>query len=94
MDKERGRADVLVRLRKIEGQVRGISRMIEEERACDDVVMQLTAVRSALDQVLVQVLVAHAMQCVQSLPPEEARSILASALLRLTRVTPVSSSVD
>ncbi len=50
MDAEtKGRA--LGRLRRIEGQVQGIRRMIEEEKYCVDILLQLSAVRGALDQV-------------------------------------------
>lgn len=43
--------ELILRLKKIEGQARGLCRMIEEGRTCEDVVTQLAAVRSALDQV-------------------------------------------
>lgn len=39
---------VLSRLKKIEGQVRGIQKMVEEERACSDIAIQISAVRAAL----------------------------------------------
>ncbi|MBA4601916.1 metal-sensing transcriptional repressor [Thermoactinomyces mirandus] len=42
--------DVKKRLRRIEGQVRGVLRMMEEDKNCKDVVTQLTAVRSAVDR--------------------------------------------
>ena len=47
MDKQ----DLLTRLRRIEGQVRGLQRMIEEERDCEAFVQQLAAARKALDKV-------------------------------------------
>lgn len=43
--------DVHVRLRRIEGQVRGLQRLVEEGAECQDVVTQLAAVRAALDRV-------------------------------------------
>lgn len=43
--------DVIVRLRRIEGQVRGVQRMVEEGAECRDVVTQLAAVKAALDRV-------------------------------------------
>jgi len=43
--------DLLNRLKRIEGQVRGLQRMITEQRACHEIVTQLLAARSALDQV-------------------------------------------
>ena len=43
------RADVLLRLRKVSGQVAGITRMVEDDRYCVDVLQQLTAVNSAVE---------------------------------------------
>ncbi|MHB1002009.1 MAG: metal-sensitive transcriptional regulator [Armatimonadota bacterium] len=50
-DHEKTRQDLLTRLRRIEGQVRGLQRMIEEDQDCTSVVTQLTAVRGALDKI-------------------------------------------
>jgi len=44
------RRDILTRLRRVEGQIRGIQRMIEEERGCEAIVTQLMAARAALDK--------------------------------------------
>jgi len=44
--------DVLKRLRRIEGQVRGVLRMMDEGKNCKDVVMQMTAIRSAIDRAI------------------------------------------
>ena len=54
------------RLNRIEGQVRGISRMIEQERYCIDVLQQLQAVKSALARVEDAVLKDHAATCIES----------------------------
>ncbi len=59
-DKER----ILGRLRRIEGQVRGIHRMVEEERYCIDVLTQIAAVQAALDRVALSLLDEHARHCV------------------------------
>ncbi|WDT94109.1 metal-sensitive transcriptional regulator [Thermoleophilum album] len=59
-DKER----VLKRLRRIEGQVRGIQRMVEEERYCIDVLTQISAVQAALHRVALSLLDDHARHCV------------------------------
>jgi CsoR family transcriptional regulator, copper-sensing transcriptional repressor len=48
---EEPKKDVLLRLKKIEGQVRGLQRMIEEGKDCTEVVHQLSAARKALDKV-------------------------------------------
>jgi DNA-binding FrmR family transcriptional regulator len=57
---------LLKRLKRIEGQVRGVARMIESDRYCVDVITQLTAVRAALDAVALRLLEDHTRGCVQS----------------------------
>jgi len=52
------------RLTRIEGQVRGIGRMVEEERYCIDVLTQISAVQAALDKVALGLLDEHARHCV------------------------------
>lgn len=59
---------IVARLRRIEGQVRGLVRMIEEESPCEDVLTQVMAARSALDQAALQVISRYMENCV----PEEA----------------------
>lgn len=54
----------LKRLTKIEGQVRGISRMVEEKRYCIDIITQISAARAALDRVELELLEAHVKQCI------------------------------
>ena len=54
----------LGRLRKIEGQVRGVQRMIEDGRYCMDVLTQMRAIRRALAKVEEQVLAEHVRSCV------------------------------
>ena len=53
------------RLNRIEGQVRGISRMLEEDRYCIDVVTQISAVRAALKRVEEEILKDHVGHCVE-----------------------------
>jgi DNA-binding FrmR family transcriptional regulator len=65
MDDERKRA-CADRLARIEGQVRGIARMIEADRYCIDVLTQLRAVRAALRKVEDQVLESHIGTCVEA----------------------------
>ena len=54
----------LGRLRKIEGQVRGVQRMIEEDRYCMDVLTQMRAIHRALAKVEEQVLAEHVRSCI------------------------------
>ncbi len=51
IDKEEYVANVLNRLKKIEGQVKGIQRMVEEGKCCGDIMIQISAVRSAINKV-------------------------------------------
>ena len=53
------------RLGRIEGQVRGLSKMVEEERYCIDIVTQISAVRAALRRVEEEVLKDHVSHCVE-----------------------------
>jgi DNA-binding FrmR family transcriptional regulator len=55
---------VLNRLRRIEGQVRGIEGMVDADRYCIDVVTQITAIQAALDKVALELLQEHAKHCV------------------------------
>jgi DNA-binding FrmR family transcriptional regulator len=52
------------RLHRIEGQVRGIERMVEEDRYCIDILTQIAAVRTALEQVGARLLEDHVTHCV------------------------------
>lgn len=58
------KASILARLKKIEGQAKGIQEMIENERYCIDVVQQLTALSAAADEVALLVLERHIETCV------------------------------
>ncbi len=72
---------ILNRLRRIEGQIRGIHRMLAEDRVCEDVVTQLMAARSSLDQVGLLIIDRHIDRClVGDAQPEEALRNLQQAL--------------
>lgn len=58
------KASIMARLKKIEGQAKGIQEMIENERYCIDVVQQLTALSAAADEVALLVLERHIETCV------------------------------
>jgi DNA-binding FrmR family transcriptional regulator len=76
------------RLRRIEGQVRGVERMVAEERYCIDVVTQVTAIQAALDKVALELLGDHAAHCVVGAPAgeqEERTEELMGAVRRLLR---------
>jgi DNA-binding FrmR family transcriptional regulator len=59
------KAAVLKRLSRIEGQVRGLGRMVEEDRYCIDIVTQVSAVRAALRRAEEEVLRDHVAHCVE-----------------------------
>jgi DNA-binding FrmR family transcriptional regulator len=56
---------VLKRLKRIEGQVRGLARMVEDDRYCIDIVTQIGAVRAALRRVEEEILRDHVAHCVE-----------------------------
>ncbi|MEM6640812.1 MAG: metal-sensitive transcriptional regulator [Pseudomonadota bacterium] len=60
------KAPLVKRLNRIEGQVRGIKRMIEEERYCIDVLQQVQAIKAALARVEDVILKDHSATCVES----------------------------
>jgi DNA-binding FrmR family transcriptional regulator len=79
---------VLKRLRRIEGQVRGVERMVEENRYCIDVVTQVTAIQAALDKVALELLSDHAAHCVigaDKADQEERTEELMATVKRLLR---------
>jgi CsoR family transcriptional regulator, copper-sensing transcriptional repressor len=79
---------LLKRLRRIEGQVRGVERMVDEDRYCIDVLTQISAVQAALDKVALGLLDQHARHCVIDGPAaaqEERTEELMAAVGRLMR---------
>lgn len=57
---------LLKRLNRVEGQVRGVAKMIEDDRYCIDILTQISAIRSALDAAAMQLLEDHTRGCVRS----------------------------
>ncbi|WP_082033977.1 metal-sensitive transcriptional regulator [Cohnella kolymensis] len=56
--------EMKTRLRRIEGQIRGVLRLMDEEKPCKDVVSQLSAVRNAADKALAQIVAENLQQCI------------------------------
>lgn len=72
---------LVARLKRVEGQIRGIQRMLEEDRVCEDIVTQVMAARTALDQVSVRLLDHHIQRCMCSeAEPDEAMKNMQHAL--------------
>ena len=59
------KTSVMRRLKRIEGQVRGLARMVEDDRYCIDVVTQVSAVRAALRRAEEEILADHVAHCVE-----------------------------
>jgi DNA-binding FrmR family transcriptional regulator len=79
---------LLKRLRRVEGQVRGVQNMVEDERYCIDVLTQISAIQAALDKVALGLMDDHARHCVIDGPTElkdERTEELMAAVARLMR---------
>ena len=78
--------DVLLqRMRKIEGQARGIQRMIEEDRYCPDIIQQLTALSHAADEVSLLLLQDHVEGCVADAIREQQGEQMIRELIEVVR---------
>ena len=84
------RDDYHARLRRIEGQVRGIARMVDEDTYCIDVLTQITAVKRALEKVAVGLLDDHLRGCVTDAArdedPQRAAEIISEATAAIERL--------
>jgi DNA-binding FrmR family transcriptional regulator len=81
---------VLRRLARVEGQIRGVGRMVEEDRYCIDVLTQIAAAQAALDKIALGLLDGHARVCMQGkgeAPPDPELQVdeLMGAVGRLVR---------
>jgi CsoR family transcriptional regulator, copper-sensing transcriptional repressor len=76
------------RLRRIEGQVRGIAKMLDADRSCEDIVTQLMAVRSSLDTVGALVLDSHLGSCLGGGTPRREVDALRDAMRLWWRFAP------
>ncbi|SEH77238.1 DNA-binding transcriptional regulator, FrmR family [Halobacillus karajensis] len=57
--------DLKLRLKRAEGQVRGVHKMMEEEKECKNVISQLSAVRSAVDRTIATIVAENLQRCIQ-----------------------------
>lgn len=88
MDESATPEQVGARLRRIEGQIRGIARMIENDRACEDIVTQLMAVRSGIDTAGALILDTHLERCIGSGDGPERIAALRDAMKLWWRFAP------
>ena len=75
--------DLLKRLRRIEGQVRGVARMVEEDRDCREVLQQLSAIRSAANQVSLLMARTYACQCLNDTHDGDSPEALVDDLIQV-----------
>ncbi len=78
---------ILNRLKRIEGQVKGLQSMIMENRSCEEVLTQLAAVRSALDEVGIQIISQRMRECLKEneLDTESAVELALEVFLKYAR---------
>ena len=87
------KSKILARLRRIEGQTRGVQRMVQEDKYCVDILTQISAIQSALRQTGLLILEDHMRNCVMGTcshghhDQEELLSELSEAIERFTRVS-------
>jgi DNA-binding FrmR family transcriptional regulator len=74
------KTNLLNRLRRIEGQVRGVQRMIEEAKPCDDIVAQLSATKAALDRVSILIIAHRMRECLTEEEQADANTAIEQAL--------------
>lgn len=72
---------VLKRLKRAEGQVRGVGRMVEEDKYCIDILTQINAAQAALDKVAVELMRDHAKHCMMHSKNEKEQSKKADELV-------------
>ena len=85
---EEMRKNILRRLRRIEGQVKGIQRMIEEKKPCQEILPQVAAVRAALNTVGTMIFKNYSVECLRGASLEQQQEKieeLMQAFLRFTR---------
>ncbi|MEB3329325.1 MAG: metal-sensitive transcriptional regulator [Candidatus Sericytochromatia bacterium] len=73
-------------LRRIEGQVQGLQRMVDQQRECDEVLVQIAAVKAALDRITRDLVRCHAEACLAPVADEALRQRLQRTLDQLSRM--------
>ena len=71
---------IIQHLRRIEGQVKGIQRMVTEERQCDEILTQIMAIHAALDRVTTDLVQTNMATCFENYSPEEVKERMAKTL--------------
>ena len=71
---------ILRRLNRVEGQVRGIIRMVEEGKDCEDVLTQVAAARSAMNRIGIHIITRRMQECFKENPPDSAQEAIEEAI--------------
>ncbi len=64
-DNKSSKNNIIVRLKRIEGQVKGLQRMLEDEKCCSDILVQVAAVRAAVNKVGILIFEEHSKSCLK-----------------------------
>jgi DNA-binding FrmR family transcriptional regulator len=83
---ERAETDIQLRLRRIEGQIRGVIGMLGDGKPCEDVVTQVLAARAALDRVAMEILRCSVEEAVSDQLSDEAREAVLRAITLMGKV--------
>lgn len=78
--------DVLARLRRVEGQVRGLQRMVQEDAYCIDILTQVTAASNALKKTAVSLLEDHIRHCVADPSHQGGKDMVSEATAAIERL--------
>lgn len=79
---ENPKSDVLKRLKRIEGQVKGIQRMVEDEKDCIEIMTQVAAVRAAINRAAVVIIENHSKKCIQNAISSEDKEVAMEELTK------------
>jgi DNA-binding FrmR family transcriptional regulator len=71
---------ILRRLHRVEGQVRGIIRMVEDEKGCEDVLTQVAAARSAMDRIGIHIITNRMRECLKKNPDDSLEDAVTQAI--------------
>jgi CsoR family transcriptional regulator, copper-sensing transcriptional repressor len=80
--------NILKRLKRIEGQVRGVARMVEEDKYCIDILTQVSAIEAAMDKVALELLRDHTRHCVAdpAIGPEDREAKVEEVISAINRL--------
>ncbi|MCC5910821.1 MAG: metal-sensitive transcriptional regulator [Clostridiaceae bacterium] len=86
MDQEKIRKGILTRLKTVRGHIQGIEKMIEEEKTCEDILLQVAAVKSSIDKIGSIIIEDHAKECLlqDDITTEEVDKIL-KTIIKFTK---------